>query len=218
MNADIRYYTLRRGGDPFLTRVNRRHVGQYISTKAVGNNAVNDITNEYKFREGSMAERAALLGEYWASSQLVCDETSITADAEDKRELDVSISSNKNVLIGQPFTVVVTVTNKTGEVHDYRMNLRGRTMLYTGITGQVVKKLRENIRLEAGQCKQQWVCCMYNVCSFASLAAATTVEMRVRPFDYLKLLEGGNFMQFVAMVIADNDASAVDTYSLRLKV
>lgn len=69
----------------------------------------------------------------------------------------MSISSTKNVLIGQPFTVVVTVTNKTGAVHDYRMNLRGRTMLYTGITGQVVKKLRENIRLQAGQCKQQWV-------------------------------------------------------------
>lgn len=156
VNADIRYYALGPNGDPSLTRVNRRHVGKNISTKAVGRSAVNDITNEYKFREGSMSERAALLGEYWASVQLVCDETSIVADDEAERKLDVSISSNKDVLIGQPFTVVVTVTNKTGDVHDYRVNLRGRTMLYTGITGQVVKKVRENIRLEAGQCKQQY--------------------------------------------------------------
>lgn len=47
---------------------------------------------------------------------------------------------------------------------------------------------------------------------------AADVEVRVRPTDYLKLLEGGNFIHFVATVIADNDKAMVDTYSLRLKV
>ena len=42
--------------------------------------------------------------------------------------------------------------------------------------------------------------------------------MLVRSVDYLKLLEGGNFIHFVAMVIADNDVSAVETHNLRLKV
>ena len=42
--------------------------------------------------------------------------------------------------------------------------------------------------------------------------------MNVTPVDYLKLLEGGNFIHFVAMVMADNDISGVDTHTLRLKV
>jgi hypothetical protein len=39
----------------------------------------------------------------------------------------------------------------------------------------------------------------------------------VNAADYLKLLEGGNFIHFVAMVNADNDVSAVETHNLRLK-
>lgn len=50
------------------------------------------------------------------------------------------------------------------------------------------------------------------------MPAATNVEMTVTPVDYLRLLEGGNFIHFVAMVIADNETSAVDTLNLRLKV
>ena len=44
------------------------------------------------------------------------------------------------------------------------------------------------------------------------------MNLTVYAADYLKLLEGGNFIHFVAMVKADNDVSAVETYNLRLKV
>jgi hypothetical protein len=54
--------------------------------------------------------------------------------------------------------------------------------------------------------------------SVHSVPAARDVEMTVTPVDYLRLLEGGNFIHFVAMVIADNETSAVDTLNLRLKV
>jgi hypothetical protein len=64
VNADIRYYTVRNDGSSTLTRVNTTHVGKNISTKAIGSSVVNIITNEYKFREGSTSERAALLGEW----------------------------------------------------------------------------------------------------------------------------------------------------------
>ena len=50
------------------------------------------------------------------------------------------------------------------------------------------------------------------------MTAATDVKITVTPLDYLRLLEGGNFIHFVAMVIADNKTSAVDTLNLRLKV
>ena len=41
--------------------------------------------------------------------------------------------------------------------------------------------------------------------------------MVVAAVDYLKLLEGGNFIHLVAMVTADNDVSTVETHTLRLK-
>lgn len=63
------------------------------------------------------------------------------------------ISADKNVVIGQPFTVVVKVTNKTRDRHDYHVSMRGRAMLYTGIAGQVIKSAREKISIQAGQCK-----------------------------------------------------------------
>ena len=63
VNADIRTYIVKENGEKVLSQVNTSHVGKNISTKAVGRSAVNIVTNEYKFREGSTSERAALLGE-----------------------------------------------------------------------------------------------------------------------------------------------------------
>lgn len=62
VNADIRYYTVHEDGTQTLSRVNTNHVGKNISTKAVGSSNRQDVTLEYKFREGSSEERAALLG------------------------------------------------------------------------------------------------------------------------------------------------------------
>ena len=50
-------------GTQVLSRVNTSHVGKNISTKAVGNNLRHDLTLDYKFKEGTTAERVALLGE-----------------------------------------------------------------------------------------------------------------------------------------------------------
>ena len=61
VNADIRYYTVNDDGTNTLTGVNTSHVGKNISTKAIGSNHRQDVTLEYKFKEGSTSERAALL-------------------------------------------------------------------------------------------------------------------------------------------------------------
>jgi transglutaminase 1 len=179
VNADIRTYIVKENGEKVLSQVNTSHVGKNISTKAVGRSAVNIVTNEYKFREGSTSERAALLA------------------SEVQSEVEVGISVDKEVLVGHSFTVVVKVTNKTRKSHDYRVRIRGRAMLYTGIAGQVVKSSSANITVKGNQSGE--------------------VNLTVTAADYLKLLEGGNFIHFVAMVNADNDVSAVETHNLRLK-
>ena len=74
----------------------------------------------------------------------------------------MEVSVGNGVLIGQSFTVVVSVTNQTKESHQYSVRLRGRAMLYTGITGQVVRNHSENINLRHGQ--SEWVFCLFVSC------------------------------------------------------
>ena len=62
MNADVRSYTVMKDGTRVLSGVNTSCVGKKISTKAVGSGKCRDITSNYKFPEGSVEERAALLG------------------------------------------------------------------------------------------------------------------------------------------------------------
>ena len=63
VNADVRYYTVNSDNSLTLSDVDTSHVGKNISTKAIGSSDRHDVTNVYKFKEGSTAERAALLGE-----------------------------------------------------------------------------------------------------------------------------------------------------------
>ena len=63
VNADIRSYTVHKDGSQTLSQVNTYHVGKSISTKAIGSSRREDVTSNYKFEEGTVAERSALLGE-----------------------------------------------------------------------------------------------------------------------------------------------------------
>ena len=60
VNADIKYYYESKNGDYIVMSTDKRRVGTHISTKAVGKTERQDITLEYKYPEGSAAERAAL--------------------------------------------------------------------------------------------------------------------------------------------------------------
>ena len=65
--------------------------------------------------------------------------------------MDVTISASTDIYIGQSFKVVAKVTNTSSSDHTYKVKVRGRAMLYTGITGQVVKAVSEGLSVPAGQ-------------------------------------------------------------------
>ena len=62
VNADVRTYVVNTDKSLTLVDVNTTHVGKKISTKAIGSADRQDVTDQYKFEEGSSSERAALLG------------------------------------------------------------------------------------------------------------------------------------------------------------
>ncbi len=63
VNADVRLYTVHEDGSQSLSRMITSHVGKNISTKAVRSSLREDVTNDYKFPEKSLSERASLLCE-----------------------------------------------------------------------------------------------------------------------------------------------------------
>ncbi|KAM3622381.1 uncharacterized protein V6R79_024014 [Siganus canaliculatus] len=58
VNADCVDWLIKRDGSKVKISTDSKRVGQYISTKAVGSNRRMDITNTYKYREGSDKERS----------------------------------------------------------------------------------------------------------------------------------------------------------------
>lgn len=60
VNADVRYYIVNSDNTLTLVDVDTAHVGKSISTKAIGSSDRHDVTDQYKFEEGSASERAAL--------------------------------------------------------------------------------------------------------------------------------------------------------------
>ena len=62
VNADVRTYVVNTDKSLTLADVNVTHVGKKMSTKAIGSSDRQDVTDQYKFEEGSSSERAALLG------------------------------------------------------------------------------------------------------------------------------------------------------------
>lgn len=60
VNADVKYHYETKDGQFKVMHSNTTTVGSNISTKAVGSNRRVDLTRDYKYPEGSAAERAAL--------------------------------------------------------------------------------------------------------------------------------------------------------------
>ena len=52
VNGDRVYWQVKRDGQMEVMVIDRRSIGKFISTKAVGSNEREDLTNEYKFPEG----------------------------------------------------------------------------------------------------------------------------------------------------------------------
>ncbi|XP_031778774.1 annulin isoform X3 [Nasonia vitripennis] len=112
-------------------------VGQYISTKAVGRWEREDITHSYKYPEKSSEERAAMLKALRQSESLF----SRYYLNEEFNDIVFNFELRDDIVIGQPFSVVLTVKNHS-YVDTYQVSviLRVETVTYTGKVGEPVKR------------------------------------------------------------------------------
>ncbi|XP_058804914.1 annulin isoform X2 [Phymastichus coffea] len=112
-------------------------VGRNISTKAVGRWEREDITHHYKYPEKSEEERAAMLKALRQSESLF----SRYYLNEEFNDIMFNFELKDDIIIGQPFNVVLTVKNHSYvETYQVSVILRVEAVTYTGRIGDPIKR------------------------------------------------------------------------------
>ncbi|XP_055916971.1 annulin isoform X2 [Eupeodes corollae] len=146
VNADKVYWRYNGPFQPIkLIRKDALAIGHLISTKAVGKWTREDITNTYKFEEKTEEERntmvKALKQSRHAFSRYYLN--------DNFNEVEFDMQLKDDIKIGENFTVVVKITNKSKEKeHIAAGYLNADTVLYTGLNNAEVKSIGFEVELK----------------------------------------------------------------------
>ncbi|XP_067929729.1 protein-glutamine gamma-glutamyltransferase K-like isoform X2 [Watersipora subatra] len=147
VNADRVYWFKQKNGK-FIRQLEKNVVGKCISTKAVGpskyfnSNYYNpdreDITNQYKFPEGSQEERTAVLRAATCSTKpQVYFDDSATKDINFGTPDQSKYSS---VEVGSDFEVPLFIDNQSAEKRTVKLTVTLSSVYYTGVYRKNLKK------------------------------------------------------------------------------
>ncbi|XP_029467085.1 protein-glutamine gamma-glutamyltransferase 2 isoform X2 [Rhinatrema bivittatum] len=124
VNADVIYYIQQKDGSTKKT-IHTSQVGKCISTKSVGRDTREDITNNYKYPEGSEEERKVFEKANNENKLVQKEETGVT--------INIKVSENMNK--GCDFDVFFVINNGTSVERQCRLMLCARTVNYSGVLG-----------------------------------------------------------------------------------
>ncbi|XP_033108548.1 protein-glutamine gamma-glutamyltransferase K-like [Anneissia japonica] len=175
-----------------VIRTDSDYVGMNISTKAVGRDARHDVTDEYKFKEGSVEERTAVV-------------TALRTIRKKKRlrptkESDVtfSVSVPDDVMIGKDFEVKVTVKNTSSSTRNLFVNFNGKTVYYTGVVAGLAIREKKTAELKGN--------------------ASTTMVFKLQAAEYLpELVDYAALKFFVMGGVKQTKQAFSGTYDLTLR-
>ncbi|XP_006893113.1 PREDICTED: protein-glutamine gamma-glutamyltransferase 4 [Elephantulus edwardii] len=122
--------------------VSTNNVGRSISTKEVGHDSRRDITNEYKFPEGSLEERKAMDHAY-----VLLDQERNPTET-DKETLLKILAKADPVLLGEPVKIVVTLQRNTATTQTAKVLSSFDLQSYTGSEAVPVNSLLNNIEMK----------------------------------------------------------------------
>ncbi|KAK8749209.1 hypothetical protein OTU49_015733 [Cherax quadricarinatus] len=171
VNADKLFWKYRGPNQPMkLLGRKTGGIGQYVSTKAVGRYMREDVTHLYKFEEDSREERAVV-----RNALRMCENLFARYYLnEELEDIEFDFQMKDDIIIGQPFTSSVVVQNKSDKEYDVEILLRADTVLYTGVTKDLVKKhtqdllikpySKETVVLEVNF--NEYYCKLANQCAF----------------------------------------------------
>lgn len=135
-------------GETEVISIDAHAVGRYISTKAVGSNDRHDLTEDYKYPEGSAEERsvAESVNRFSRTARFKIYKKDVIDDVSFRPELP-------DVSVGAAVTVTMRMKNESGE----RRAVSGRMWLmsgfYTGVPGKRMKGEDYSVDLAHGEDK-----------------------------------------------------------------
>ncbi|NXO48869.1 F13A factor, partial [Aramus guarauna] len=201
VNSDIVYSRRDKNGTQVIERIDTTHIGQLIVTKKVGDDGMMEITEEYKFQEGSEEERLAL---ETAVMYGVKKQTTQDTMYQPQTDVEMEFQAQKAVL-GSDFKVTITFRNKSHNYYTATTYLSGNIVFYTGVTKNEFKKHSFKAKLEP--------------------SSSSSFDVVIKSSEYLSdLLDQASFHFFVTArinetgkILATQKATVLEIPTLRIK-
>ena len=143
VNADVLYHVEINGKSTVIDS-NTTTVGSLIATKKVGKDELEDITLEYKYKEGSLAERA-------------------TASTRPTTDVKFTLSTEQSVPVGKPCTFTLTMQTAASENMTVDLVIKANSVTYTGSVGALLKEMKtsETVSGGSGEGVFPFIICMH---------------------------------------------------------
>uniref|UniRef100_A0A667YSI2 protein-glutamine gamma-glutamyltransferase n=1 Tax=Myripristis murdjan TaxID=586833 RepID=A0A667YSI2_9TELE len=126
VNSDVVFYSRRRDGTLEPVKVNRAHVGRMILTKAPGLETSRDITEQYKFPEGSTEERTVMEK---------AEEYGCQREKSEFPEADVDlVLPSLEISVGDDFELSLEFINRSDQIRNVDAYISGSVVYYTGVS------------------------------------------------------------------------------------
>uniref|UniRef100_A0A8C9G4N9 Transglutaminase-like domain-containing protein n=1 Tax=Pavo cristatus TaxID=9049 RepID=A0A8C9G4N9_PAVCR len=201
---DVIYSRMGKNGSQVIEKIDTTHIGKLIVTKGVGSDDMVDITENYKFQEGSAEERLAL---ETAVMYGVKKQTTQPATYQPQKDVEMDLQVQKAVL-GSDFKVTIIFRNKSRNSYTAATYLSGNIVFYTGVTKSEFKKHSFSAKLKPLSCK------------------TSAFDVMITSAEYLSdLLDQASFHFFVTArisetgkVLAMQKAVVLEIPTLKIKV
>lgn len=169
-----------------MVDTNNYHIGRMVLTKKpyvfdpLGDEDREDITSQYKYKEGTASERLALMNGVRYSERA---KRYYAVAANLQSDVTFKLRDIDTVQIGKDFKVVVDIKNISSEGRNIKASLSATSVFYNGVRADIVKKVEGKM--------------------FVGPQKSELISITVRADDYLpKLVEYCN-MKISAMAIVD---------------
>uniref|UniRef100_A0AAQ4QRZ3 protein-glutamine gamma-glutamyltransferase n=1 Tax=Gasterosteus aculeatus aculeatus TaxID=481459 RepID=A0AAQ4QRZ3_GASAC len=126
INSDVVFYTRDKDGTLVPVKVNRTHIGRAVFTKSPGAMTRRDITDQYKFPEGSKEERTVLE----KAEEFGCPREKADLPAGD---VDLVLPILE-LSVGDSFELSLEFVNRSGQRRTVDAYISGSVVYYTGVT------------------------------------------------------------------------------------
>ncbi|XP_054841165.1 coagulation factor XIII A chain [Eublepharis macularius] len=193
VNSDVVYSKVMKNGTKEVKYIDKTQIGKLILTKDVGRDGKKDVTDHYKFQEGTEEERLAL-----DTALMYGVKKLVTSDVMPSAEVDMDFQVEDSI-IGSDFKVHVTFKNNTQNQYTVDAYLSGNIVFYTGVSKTEFKNHSFDVTLEP--------------------AKSQTAEVLIKASEYMsRLLEQASLHFFVTARVNETQKILARQKSAALKI